>query len=111
MPQAKAASRTPAIGTRAGKRAGARGETAAIYLFAGRQRFAVEPELLDLGGAAEVVQLGLEELAREGVAQLLARLLKAWRLAGAAVLDLDHVPAELALDRCLAVLTGRDRKH
>src|SRR5208282_609578 len=75
-----------------------------------RQRLTVEPELLDLRGTPEVLQLGVDDLVGKVAAQLLARLLEARRLAGSAVLDLDHMPAELGLDRRLAVLTRRQGK-
>ena len=75
-----------------------------------RQRFAVEPVGLDLGGAAQLLQLRVDDVVRHQLADLLARFLEARRRADAMVFDLDHMPAELGLDRRLGVLARGQRE-
>ena len=68
-------------------------------------RRAVEIEALDLGVLAQVGDQSDHDLARHLLAQARLGLLER-RLARAAVQDLDHVPAELGLDRRLGALSG-----
>src|SRR5208337_391147 len=79
-------------------------------LLGSRKRFTVEPEGFDLGGTAQLLQLRIDDVVGERLAQLLARLIKSRRLAEAPVLDLDHVPAELGLDGFPGVLARRHRE-
>src|SRR5262249_32316175 len=79
-------------------------------LFSLCQRLAVEPESLDLGSPAQLLQLGVDGVMSDQLAHLLARFLEARRLPGAVVLNLDHMPAELGLHRGLGVLPGGQGK-
>src|ERR1700736_674677 len=117
MPQAPEARRTPAIGGSSGICAGASGDTAAAFAAAagepviafpsrsilrGQWR-AVERKGLDLGAAAQLLDLVADDLARDVVGHLVLALLEGRRRGVAAILELDHVPAELRVDRLLGV--------
>src|SRR5260370_21332370 len=79
-------------------------------LRAGRQRLAVEPISLDLGGGAELFKFRVECVVRHQLTDLLTGFVKARRSADAVVFDLDDMPAELGLHRRLGVLAGRQGK-
>src|SRR5215469_16067832 len=67
---------------------GVRGEVlASVPSVLRRQRRAVECEHLDLGPAAQILDLGADDLARQLVGQLLLAVLEAGRCRHAAVLD------------------------
>src|ERR1700690_3459927 len=102
MPAAAVANLTPASGGKPGTAAGASGETVAtkalLFFVAGGRRCALG-QTLDLGA---LTRLGDEVLVRllhqHGLDAILHRI-EGRRLALALVLDLDDVPAELALHR------------
>src|SRR5208282_631343 len=143
MPQAAAASRTPAIGGRSGKRVGASGERSGMLSSSRasrRERSAGRPPrrtggglfLLWLGAALLLVSFGLgravrveardcglpaqvvddfrDHVAARLALELVLLLLEGRRGGLAHLLDLDHVPAELGLDRRLRVLTHLERE-
>src|SRR5690349_17353631 len=121
MPAASVAHRTPATGPTAGKPpAGASGETGrplATRVLSRRCRLfrlglvglgrPVHVEALDLGAVMRLRDELIDDLARDLLLELGLLLLKA-RHRRAAVQDLDHVPAELALHRVLAHRAGLD---
>ena len=137
MPAAIAANRTPASGG-SGGRATASGEngelrhgqrgTAGVApgtgwmsvlgldvgfgadLDAGCGGAAVHVELLDLQPLAGAGDGGADTLLNDLLAQLVARLLERRHGRGAALVELDDVPAELGMDGCLGDLARLERE-
>src|SRR5262245_55712445 len=100
---------------RSGNRSGAKGDRWVISAMArtgkvGLLRRAVDVEQPDRGTLADVREEGGNDLARELLTQLRLLLLEG-RDGLAPVHDLDHVPAELRLDRLVTDRAGRDRER
>ena len=68
------------------------------------------PKVSILASPRNSLTLASIDVARQHMADLLARLLKGRRLFGPAIHDQDHMPAKLGLDRGFGVLPGLQRK-
>src|SRR5262245_22506948 len=117
MPLLPVARRTPSRAGRAGEAAGASGERdsdmgtsgSRLLLLRLFQRLAVRAEAFDLCPRSQRLNILADGLLRQLRVEIFLRLFERDRLGGAAILDLDHVPAELRahwLGRNLAGLHG-----